>query len=320
MQMVENARVVVYLVNGFLESGKTRFLTQTLEQDYFAIEGKTVLILCEEGEEEYDKELLRRTNTILLTVDGPEEVTKDWLAGVDLLYNPERVIFECNGMYPVSKMEEMDVPKGWGLVQEITIVDASTFDMYIANMKPLFVEMVRNAELVIFNRCTKEMPLAAYRRNVKVVNQNAEIVFEGADGEIDNIFDEHMPYDLEAPVVKIEDMDYGIWYVDMIDHPKRYAGKTVEFCGKVLRSRGAQPDECIVGRKTFSSFSHFAKAKLSIYSFSCIDRSMLFRLLHPQNADHSSIFKLVPVKRTSSKDTQSSIFTEPKTPSPLAHG
>ena len=45
MQMVDNARVVVYLVNGFLESGKTRFLTQTLEQDYFAIEGKTVLIL-----------------------------------------------------------------------------------------------------------------------------------------------------------------------------------------------------------------------------------------------------------------------------------
>lgn len=252
MQMVDNARVVVYLVNGFLESGKTQFLTQTLAQEYFAIEGKTVLILCEEGEEEYDKELLRRTNTILLTVDGPEEVTKDWLAGVDLLYNPERVIFECNGMYPVSKMEEMDVPKGWGLVQEITIVDASTFDMYIANMKPLFVEMVRNAELVIFNRCTKDMPLAAYRRNVKVVNQNAEIVFEGADGEIDNIFDEHMPYDLEAPVVKIEDMDYGIWYVDMIDHPKRYAGKTVEFCGKVLRSRGAQSDECIVGRKAMT--------------------------------------------------------------------
>lgn len=252
MQMVDNARVVVYLITGFLESGKTQFLTQTLSQEYFEIEGTTVLILCEEGIEEYDEELLKKKNTILFTVDGPEELTLEWLQGIDLLYHPERVIIECNGMYPVSKMEEMEVPKGWGLVQEITTVDASTFDMYIANMKPLFVEMVRNAELVIFNRCTKEMPLASYRRNVKVVNQSAEIIFESEDGEIGNIFDEQMPYDLDAPVVKIEDMDFGIWYVDMIDHPDRYKGKTVEFQGKILKPRGFPKDEFIVGRKAMT--------------------------------------------------------------------
>lgn len=252
MQMVDNARVVVYLITGFLESGKTQFLTQTLSQEYFEIEGTTVLILCEEGIEEYDEELLKKKNTILLTVYGPEELTLEWLQGIDLLYHPVRVIIECNGMYPVSKMEEMEVPKGWGLVQEITTVDASTFDMYIANMKPLFVEMVRNAELVIFNRCTKEMPLASYRRNVKVVNQSAEIIFESEDGEIGNIFDEQMPYDLDAPVVKIEDMDFGIWYVDMIDHPDRYKGKTVEFQGKILKPRGFPKDEFIVGRKAMT--------------------------------------------------------------------
>ena len=181
MQMVENARVVVYLITGFLESGKTQFLTQTLSQEYFEIEGTTVLILCEEGIEEYDEELLKAKNTVLLTVEDPEELTLEWLQGIDLLYHPERVIIECNGMYPVSKMEELEAPEGWGLVQEITTVDASTFDMYIANMKPLFVEMVRNAELVVFNRCRKDMPLAAYRRNVKVVNHSAEIIFENED-------------------------------------------------------------------------------------------------------------------------------------------
>ena len=99
MQMVDNARVVVYLITGFLESGKTQFLTQTLSQEYFEIEGTTVLILCEEGIEEYDEELLKKKNTILLTVDGPEELTLEWLQGIDLLYHPERVIIECNGMY-----------------------------------------------------------------------------------------------------------------------------------------------------------------------------------------------------------------------------
>lgn len=252
MQMVDNARVVVYLVNGFLEAGKTQFLNQTLEQEYFKVDGKTVLIRLEEGVEEYDEKLLKRTNTILMTVDDPEEITKDFLNGIDILYNPERVIFECNGMYPVSKMEALDVPKGWGLVQEITIVDATTFDMYVTNMKSLFADMVRNAELVIFNRCTEDMPLAKYRRNVKAVNQGAEIVFEGPDGAIENIFTDEMPYDLNAPVVQIDDMDFGIFYIDMIDHPKTYTKKTVEFKGKVLKSLALAKDEVVVGRKAMT--------------------------------------------------------------------
>lgn len=162
------------------------------------------------------------------------------------------MIFECNGMYPVSKMEAIDVPDGWGLVQEITIIDATSFDLYVTNMKSLFADMVRNAELVIFNRCTEDMPLAKYRRNVKAVNQGAEIVFEGPDGAIENIFTDEMPYDLNAPVVQIDDMDFGIFYIDMIDHPKTYMKKTVEFKGKVLKSLALAKDEVVVGRKAMT--------------------------------------------------------------------
>ncbi|MCQ5202379.1 GTP-binding protein [Mordavella massiliensis] len=248
MQMVDNARVVVYLMTGFLESGKTQFLRYTLGQEYFEIDGNTVLILCEEGEEEYGEDLLKRSRTTLLTVDDPEDITLEWLEEVEQKYKPERVIFECNGMYPVSKMEALEVPKGWGLVQKLTMVDASTFGTYIANMKPLFMDMVRNAELVMFNRCTKDMPLASYRRSVKVVNQSAQIIFEDEEGEIDNIFEDSMPYDLDAPVVQIDDMDYGIWYVDMMDHPERYLNKTVEYKAKVLKPRGFGAKEFVAGR------------------------------------------------------------------------
>ena len=108
--MVDNARVVVYLMTGFLESGKTQFLRYTLGQEYFEIDGNTVLILCEEGEEEYGEDLLKRSRTTLLTVDDPEDITLEWLEEVEQKYKQERVIFECNGMYPVSKMEALEVP------------------------------------------------------------------------------------------------------------------------------------------------------------------------------------------------------------------
>lgn len=249
MEFVDNARVQVFLMTGFLESGKTLFLSQTLEMDYFRMEGRTVLILCEEGEEEYDPKLLEETNTILLTVDDPEELTPEYLKKIDQTYQPERVIFECNGMYPVSKIETLEAPEGWGIIQEICTVDASTFNLYLSNMKSLFTDMVRNAELVVFNRCSKDMPLAAYRRSVKVVNQAAELIFEDEDGEeIENIFDEEMPFDLSAPVVEIDDMDYGIWYMDTIDHPERYEGKVVEFRGEIKKPRRLASDEFIVGR------------------------------------------------------------------------
>ncbi len=252
MQMVDDARVVVYLMTGFLESGKTNFLRQTLSKNYFKIDGETVLILCEEGEEEYEQELLIWANADVVTVDAPEELTKDFLQEIEDKYHPDRVIFECNGMYPVSKMEALDVPEGWGLIQKITTVDASTFDLYIANMKSLFVEMVRNADMVVFNRCTEDMPLAAYRRSVKVVNQGAEIIFEGRDGEIEDIFSDQMPYDLDAPVIRIEDMDYGIWYVDMLDHPEKYKGKVVEVQGRARKVKGFPVDEFVLGRNAMT--------------------------------------------------------------------
>ena len=252
MQMTDDARVVVYFMTGFLESGKTYFLRQTLGKNYFKIDGETVLILCEEGEEEYEPELLIWANADVVTVDDPEELTEDFLQEIEDQYHPDRVIFECNGMYPVSKMEALDVPEGWGLIQKITTVDASTFDLYIANMKSLFVEMVRNADMVVFNRCTEDMPLAAYRRSVKVVNQGAEIIFEGKDGEIEDIFSDQMPYDLDAPVVKIEDMDYGIWYVDMLDHPEKYKGKTVEVQGRARKVKGFPKEEFVLGRSAMT--------------------------------------------------------------------
>ena len=245
---MNEASVMVYLMTGFLDSGKTQFLKFTLEQDYFQIDGKTLLILCEEGEEEYDPMELLKYGVVIEKVDDQENLTEEWLEEMNRKHEPERVVVEYNGMWKVSDFEALKLPQGWAIEQKLTTVDASTFQMYLTNLKPLFVEMVRGAELVLFNRCDDIAPLAGYRRSVKVVSPQAEVIFEDEEGEVENIFEDDVPYDLKAPVIRIEKEDYGIWYVDMMENPDRYKGKVVEFTAKVVKPRSFPSKVFLPGR------------------------------------------------------------------------
>lgn len=244
---MDEIRVPIYLMTGFLESGKTSFLNFTIGQDYFYIEGRTLLILCEEGEEEYDPELLKMSNTMVEILESEEELTTERLVAMDVLYQPERVIIEYNGMWLVSKFLQMELPKGWGVAQQITTVDASTFQLYMNNMKSIFMDMVRTSEMVVFNRCKESDPLATYRRGIKVANQRAEVIFEDDEGELD-IFEDELPFDLEAPIVEILPEDYGIWFVDAMDNPDTYVGKIVRFKGRVMKPRGMGSKFFVPGR------------------------------------------------------------------------
>lgn len=96
--MIEDDITPLFLINGFLEAGKTEFLLFTMSQDYFQTEGKTLLIVCEEGDTEYDKELLAATHTSVVYVDSIDDITPERLTELELLYNPERVLMEWNGM------------------------------------------------------------------------------------------------------------------------------------------------------------------------------------------------------------------------------
>ena len=240
--------VMVYLMTGFLDSGKTQFLKFTLEQDYFQIDGKTLLILCEEGEEEYDPMEMLKYGVVIERLEDREDLTEEWLEEMNRKHEPERVVIEYNGMWKVSDLESMKMPAGWAIEQKITTVDASTFQMYLTNLKPLFVEMVRGAELVLFNRCEDKKQLVGYRRSVKVVSPQAEVIFEDEEGEVSNIFEDDVPYDLKAPVIEIRREDYGIWYVDMMENPDRYKGKVVEFTAKVLKPKAFPSKVFLPGR------------------------------------------------------------------------
>ncbi len=235
----------VYMINGFLESGKTEFITFTLQQPYFQTQGKTLLIVCEEGENEYEEAVLKKSSTVLEMIEEEEEFTPQHLIELEKKHKPERIIVEYNGMW---NFKNMKLPWYWKIEQQITIIDGSTFPMYYTNMRSLLAEMVKKSEMIIFNRCDNVSDLNSYKRNIKAVNPSADVIFEDANGEIDEILEEDLPYDLKQDTLVLDNNGYGIWYLDCMDHLERYIGKTVEFTGMVLKPDGMKKGYFVPGR------------------------------------------------------------------------
>ena len=235
----------VYIINGFLDSGKTDFFRYTINQPYFRTRGKTLLIVCEEGENEYEESLLKSTNTVIEMIEDEEDFNPDALVALDAKYNPERILIEYNGMW---NFKNMRLPIMWKLEQQITTIDASTFPVYYTNMRSLVAEHVRGSEMIIFNRCDGIDDLANYKRNVKAVNASAEIIFEDKDGEINVSLAEELPYDLNADVIELDDAGYAIWYIDIMDNMERYDGKKIEYIGNVIKPPNLPKNVFVPGR------------------------------------------------------------------------
>lgn len=222
----------VYIINGFLESGKTEFITYTLAQPYFQMKGTTLILLCEEGEVEYDPSLLKKSRAVVEVIDREEDFKPNHLIELEKKHKPERILIEYNGMW---NFKDMKLPWHWRVEQQITTIDGSTFPMYYNNMRSQLAEMIRNSEMIIFNRCDKvKEELNTYKRNIKAVNPRADVIFEDANGEITDILEDDLPYDLKSDVLELDDYGYGIWYLDSMDHLERYEGKTISFLAMVL--------------------------------------------------------------------------------------
>ena len=234
----------VYIITGFLESGKTKFISEMLADDGFSEGERTLLLCCEEGEEEYDSKLLHRTNTVLEPLDEPEDLEK--LVELDEKYRPERVIIEYNSTWLLQALYSAKKPESWDLAQIITLVDSTTFEIYLKNMRSFMADGLTEADLVIFNRCTGETTKSPYRRTVLAMNNTARIFFENTDGSMDDgVSDEDLPYDVSAKIIEISDTQFGVFYLDAMEHPDRYDGKTIHVKGRAFRMNG-MPKKCFV--------------------------------------------------------------------------
>lgn len=217
--------IPVYLVAGFLDGGKTDFINGILK-DGFAREEKTLLLCCEEGEAEYNKNAL--DNITVVTVEDEEKLTCSFLKECEKKYKPRQVLIEYNGMWQMERLYKDVLPANWVLYQIMCMVQASTFDTYAKNMGQLMMEKITNADMLIFNRCTPELRDSLRKRNLRMVNRRADIYLENDDGTSeDYLTGDECPFDMTQDVIDIPDDDFGVWYVDVMDHPDRYKDKLV---------------------------------------------------------------------------------------------
>lgn len=246
--MAEMVELPVYLFTGFLEAGKTKFIQETLEDSRFHKGERTLLVLCEEGVEEYAPEQFCAPNVFLRTVEDEADFTAENLSAMQRELNPERILIEYNGMWLLDTLYS-NMPEGWIVAQEFLFCDATTFLTYNANMRQLMVDKIKSAELVVLNRYRADMDRMAMHKVIRGISRRCDIAYEYADGKVEyDDIEDPLPFDIEAPVVNIEDRDYAIWYRDMSEEPKKYNGKTVRFKGRCLVRKNVPKGSFIIGR------------------------------------------------------------------------
>ena len=240
--------VPVYLFTGFLEAGKTKFIQETLEDKRFCNGERTLLLVCEEGEEEYAPDQFADRSVMIRTIESPEEMTVENLSRMLIQTNAERVVVEYNGMWLLDLLYSA-MPENWMVYQEFMFADATTFLSYNSNMRQLVYDKLKSCELVVFNRFRPDMDKLAFHKIVRGASRRSDIAYEypGGKVEYDDIQDP-LPFDLEAPVVEIGDDDYAVWYRDMSEEPKKYEGKTVRFRCRALQRKKLPPHTFVVGR------------------------------------------------------------------------
>ena len=228
----------VYLFTGFLEAGKTKFIQETLEDKRFCNGERTLLLVCEEGEEEYAPEQFADPAVMIRVVESQEELTPDNLERYVEETKAERVVIEYNGMWMLDALYAA-MPEGWMVYQEFLFADATTFLGYNSNMRQLVYDKLKSCELVVFNRFRPDMDKMAFHKIVRGASRRADIAYEYAGGKVEyDDIEDPLPFDLNAPIVEIQDEDFALWYRDMSEEPKKYEGKTVRFkCRALVRSK-----------------------------------------------------------------------------------
>lgn len=226
--------VPVYAFTGFLDAGKTKFIQDTLCDTRFNAGERTLLLICEEGEEEYDTSVYPYHHVYPEVVDQ-ESVTTLELESLCKKHRCERVVVELNGMLQVGLFYQK-MPQDWQIAQEVMFADATTILQYNANMRSLVVDKLTGCEMVVFNRVPAGMDIMPLHKLARALNRRVGILYEYADGRMDyDDIEDPLPFDINAPVIEIGDEDFALWYRDISEEPKKYKDKTVRFKGQVAR-------------------------------------------------------------------------------------
>ena len=242
-------KVPVFFIDGFLDSGKTTFIIDTIKGDGF--DGKTLLLVCEEGEVEYDARMMKAIyNTDIAYFSSFEDF--DYKKVDKLLdeFDPDRVVIEMNGMW---ELEKLQFPRRMDIMQVIYFIDTSTFDVYFNNMRQKFVDIIKKSHVVAFINCSDaKKQIEPYKNALKLINSNAQFMLLDENMRASDAFEEPLPYDVTNDIIEIQDCYFGTFYIDTFDHKEVYDGKIVELCVQVFKSDKLPKNTFIGGRKVMN--------------------------------------------------------------------
>ncbi len=240
--------IPVYAFTGFLDAGKTKFIQETLEDSRFNSGERTLLLICEEGEEEYDSSRYPHKCIYPKVIDDLDALTTEQLVAWQKEHHARRVVVELNGMRQVGEFYEK-MPQDWVIAQEVMFADGNTILTYNANMRPLVVDKLTGCEMVVYNRLPLDTDIMPLHKLARALNRRVDIVYDYVDGstKFDDIEDP-LPFNIDAPVITIADEDYALWYRDITEEPKKYDGKTVRFKAQVARLKRDQEGFFAPGR------------------------------------------------------------------------
>ena len=229
-------QIPVYAFTGFLDAGKTKFIQETLEDPRFNAGERTLLLVFEEGEEEYDFSPYPHQNEFLYTLDQQTVTTKE-LRDLAKKHKAQRVVVELNGMQMVGDLYTR-FPEEWVVAQEVMFADSTTFMAYNANMRNLVMDKLVGAQMVVFNRLKPGEDTMPFHKIARAANRRIDILYDYTDGStaFDDVEDP-LPFDINAPVIELKDEDYALWYRDVTEEPQKYEGKTIRFKGQVAMLR-----------------------------------------------------------------------------------
>ena len=245
--------VPVYLFTGFLDSGKTTFIQEVMEEEEFNEGERTLLLLCEEGEVEYDPSRFYNSEDVFIErLEEEAALTEQGLEAALLHHKATRAVIEWNGMWDLNTLYE-NMPPEWTIYQQSMFADAGTFLIYNNNIRQQTFEQLKGAELVVFNRCTKNDAFRDWQLEVhkicRVANRKSQIVYEFGpeDVMVDDIQDP-LPYDMTRKLLDIKEEYFAEWYRDINENQDDYESKEIIVKGRAAIGDDLADDEFVFGR------------------------------------------------------------------------
>ncbi len=316
--MTRRNPIPIFLFTGFLDAGKTKFISDTLSSKEFLSERNTLLLVCEEGEEEYDPSEFAEPCVTLVPIEEEEKLTQPYMEELLRIYRPDQIIIEYNGMWSLDTLYQSLPENTAAVAQEFAFFDATDILVYNANMRTQVVDKLRSCDLAIFNRMEHGQDVMPFHKLVRGVSRNADIVYDYGDGVERDEIEDPLPFDKKADIIEIADTDYALFYRDMSEHLDDYKGKKVKLRVQIAHDPKLAANEMLIGRQIMTCCIEDTvySGLVAVYKAADFYRTGDWLMItaeitlkkHPLYETRGPIFNILDLARTSPPEVEVTTF------------